>query len=157
MHVLIVEEFVPRLEALSIALIKTGFMVSSAMSPKMARSYIQQGAVDVLVLPEMLYGRRVHSLALLAEHQNPRVATILMTNRSDPDTDELFDLLPSVHAMVARRSTPQLVAQLVRASVDYLVHADTDVKLPPSLRDDEFEADYDVELKPQTRFYRAVA
>lgn len=117
MHVLILDDDCRRQVALSMALSRKGFQTGCAASRKVAEACIRGGLVDLLVMPERLWGRLTHALALLAEWKNPMVSTLMLTDRTDADVDELYLLLPSLHGLVAPDACPDLVAQLALASV----------------------------------------
>lgn len=71
-------------------------------------------AVDVLVLGEALGGRLTHDVALLAECRNPAVATILLSDRPADEAEELWELLPSLHAILGGATPARLVAEVAR-------------------------------------------
>ena len=71
----------------------------------------------VFVVVEAAFGLWFNSLALLAEYKSPLVATLLMTPRTDPDVDELFQLLPALHGLLAPDLPPATLVKLAIASV----------------------------------------
>jgi len=117
MQVLIVDDVLERQENLTIALLRAGYQVTSTASAKVAEVCVQCAHVDLLIVAETIRAKRTHALALLAEYQNPLLATIMMTPRTEADVDELYELLPSVHCLVGANVSAELVSQLADASV----------------------------------------
>ena len=77
------------------------------------------GLSAVLVLVGLVLGRAGEGagldLALLAEWRNPLLATLLLHDAAGPDADEVFALLPSLHAVLGRRTSPATLARLAAA------------------------------------------
>ena len=117
MQVLILDDDIGRQNDLCLAFMDVGFQPSGTASLSVAERCIRKGWVDLLVMSERVEGRLTHSHALLAEWRNPMVATILLTPRHDQDSDELFQLLPSLHCLLAPDSDAKLVTKLSMASV----------------------------------------
>jgi hypothetical protein len=101
---------------LASALMGKGFQVICVDNVGAAENFIRLDFIDILVFGERLEGKLSHSVALLAECKNPLVNAVLLTDRTGNDIDELFDLLPSVYAILGRKVTPAVVAQVVLAS-----------------------------------------
>jgi len=147
MQVLIVNDQVDRQVELAIAFIQSGFQTTSTSSQLVAESCIRRGTVDLLVIAERVGGQLAHSLALLAEYRNPMVVTMLLTDRTDQDLDELYLLLPSLHCILSPRTAPELMTRLAVASVTGAEEIKTPMLLVPSLRiDDSVGEDVDVEM-----------
>lgn len=102
---------------MTIALLKRGFHVINAESISAAMAYVGLGAIDLVLIKESIGGKLSHSVALSAEHNNPQVATLLMTPRIDPDVDELYDLLPSLYCLLGTEISADLVAQLATSAI----------------------------------------
>jgi DNA-binding response OmpR family regulator len=117
MQVMVLEQDQQRQAQLARALMEKGFHVLCVESLDAAECFVRMDVVDVLVLGERVGGRLSHSLALLAECRNPMVSAILLTERSGPDMDELFDLIPAVYAILGRDVAPRVVTQIVMAAI----------------------------------------
>jgi hypothetical protein len=70
-----------------------------------------------IIIGERIGGRLAHAVALLAECRNPLVAAVLLTDRTGPAVDELFDLMPSLVGILGRPASPVMVTQVVIAAV----------------------------------------
>lgn len=134
MNVLIVDDNLDRQADLTMAFMKSGFQTTPTGSQKVAETCIRRGVVDLLIIAERVEGKLTHSLALLAEHRNSMVETILLTARTDEDVDELYLLLPSMHCIVAPDTDSVLVTKLAIASLATAVKVDGPIILPPSMR-----------------------
>lgn len=121
MQVLIVDDMTERQENLTIALLRGGFQVTATSNIKLAETCIQCGHVDMMVSVESIGGKRTHGLALLAEYQNPMVSTLLITERTDEDVDELFELMPSLHGLIGTEVSYETIEQLLRGSIDTVI------------------------------------
>ena len=116
MQVLILEDD-PALQArLAQTMMGQGFNVLCVETVPSAEAFLRLGMVDVLIAGERIGGRLSHPLALLAECRNPLVTVILLTDRTGPDLDELFELMPSVVGILGRAVAPELVMQIVTAT-----------------------------------------
>lgn len=98
------------------ALMQKGFHVICVESIGAAENFIRRDFIDVLVMGERVGGKLSHSLALLAECRNPLVSAILLTDRTGPSLEEIFDLIPSINGILGRKISPAIVAQVVLAS-----------------------------------------
>ena len=98
------------------ALMQKGFHVICVESIGAAENFIRRDFIDVLVMGERVGGKLSHSLALLAECRNPLVSAILLTDRTGPSLEEIFDLIPSIYGILGRKISPDIVAQIVLAS-----------------------------------------
>lgn len=121
MQVMVLEQDQKRQAQLAQALMEKGFHVLCVESLDAAECFVRMDIVDVLVLGERVGGRLSHSLALLAECRNPMVSAVLLTERSGPDMDELFDLIPAVYAILGRDVAPRIVTQIVMSAISALV------------------------------------
>ncbi len=98
------------------ALMQKGFHVICVESIGAAENFIRRDFIDVLVMGERVGGKLSHSLALLAECRNPLVSAILLTDRTGPGLEEIFDLIPSIYGILGRKISADIVAQVVLAS-----------------------------------------
>ncbi len=117
MQVMVLEQDHARQAELAQALLTKGFQVLCMESVEAAECFLRRDLVDVLVLGERVGGRLSHSLALLAECRNPMASAILLTERTGPDMDELFDLIPALYAILGRTVAPSVVGQVVLSAV----------------------------------------
>ena len=97
-------------------LVDCGYQISCCESHKIADAVVQLDTFDLLVMDEMIDGQLTHTLALSAERQNPDVTTFLMTDRGGAQTDDLFDLIPSLHALLGHAMPATVIGQLALAS-----------------------------------------
>jgi hypothetical protein len=118
MHVLILDDKVARQEAAAIGFMRAGFQVTATPSLSVAEACVCGGVLDLLIAVERLQGRLTHSLALLAEFHNPALSTVLITDRSGAETDELPELIPSVHSLVDGQATADSLVALGRSAAD---------------------------------------
>ncbi|MCG3267273.1 imidazoleglycerol-phosphate dehydratase [Yoonia sp. I 8.24] len=98
-------------------LIEKGFQVLCVESHKVAYALVRLDTIDLLVMDETINGQLTHSLALSGERRNPYISTILLTERIGSQTDDLYDLIPCLHALVGQRTPAALLGQLAVASV----------------------------------------
>jgi len=117
MQVLILEDDPAFQAQLAQAMMTKGFNVLCVASVPAAEAFLRLDMADVLIFGERIDGRLTHPVALLAECRNPLVAAVLLTDRTGPDLDELFDLMPSLVGILGRRVAPPVVTQVVMAAV----------------------------------------
>lgn len=117
MQVLILEDDPSFQAQLAQAMMGKGFNVLCVETVPAAEAYLRLDMADVLIAGERIGGRLSHPVALLAECRNPMVAAVLLTDRSGPELDELFDLMPSLVGVLGRRVAPSVVTQVVMAAV----------------------------------------
>lgn len=144
MQALIVDDDQDRQADLAIAFMNAGFHTTSTGSQTVAECCLRNELVDLLVLSERVGGRLTHSLSLLAEHRNPLVETLMLTSRNDPDIEELFLLLPSLHSLIAPDTAPELITKLATAAI-YETHVQGG---PLVLTPDQMVLGSDEELPP---------
>ena len=118
MQVLLVTDNLAQHEDVMIAYLKAGFQITGTSSARVAETFVRCGAVDLLIIAEKLGGKLTHSTALLAEHHNPMISTILLTDRTGETADEVFELIPSVHSCVGTNVPGALILGLGRTSVE---------------------------------------
>ncbi len=104
------------------ALSRAGFAVTVAGSVDAAKAAVRRGIVDVLVMAERVGGRLAHDVALLAELRNPGLGTILLSDRTADEADEIFALLPSLHAVLGRSTPPRMLTDLALAAARWQGH-----------------------------------
>jgi|GEM_PF-926459 len=97
--------------------VEKGFQILCVDRHDVACALVKMDLIDLLVMDEEIEGRLTHSLALSGERHNPFLSTILLTDRIGPDADELYDLIPCLHALVGQRTSAPLLGQLAVASV----------------------------------------
>lgn len=95
-----------------------GFEVMSVGRIDKALEVLRQMRVDVLVFSLKIDGCFTLSVALAAEYYNPLVETILLTDTCGPETVEYYDLLPSLHYILGRPSTPEKILRFVKFAVE---------------------------------------
>ncbi|SMY09156.1 response regulator [Flavimaricola marinus] len=98
-------------------LMSKGFQVVGMETIARACAYVKLDPVDILITGERIGGRLSHTVALAAEYANPMVTTMLLTDRKDPEIDELYDLLPSLYALISPQSDPAIVTRLALSAV----------------------------------------
>lgn len=131
MHVLIIEDDCGRRIKLEAAFVKAGFQTTTTANRTIAESCIRCGVVDLLIMAERVDGKLTHAVSLLAECRNPMVETILLTPRCDPDIEELFLLLPSLHCLAAPDVDPKLIVKLALAALKAAKSKSIPADLPP--------------------------
>lgn len=101
------ERFMNAFWAARVGMIATG-------SQKVARTILGQARVDVLVMAETVQGQLTHATALFAEYRNPKLATLVLTDRTDEDVEELYQLIPSVCGILGGDVHENIVLQLAK-------------------------------------------
>lgn len=117
MQVLLLDNNAKRHEDVMVAFIKSGFQVTATSSQLVAQTYLDHGVVDLLVMAEKVNGQLAHNTALYAEHRNPHLSTIMITDRLGSDVEELYELIPSVHCIVGTTVPGKTIVALGRASI----------------------------------------
>lgn len=134
MQALILDDRYERQARLTAALRKTGIRTFATSIAQVAETAIRGALFDFMIAPERVNGKLTHSLFLLAEYRNPVVSSIMLTDRSDPDTEELFLLIPSLHCLLAPDSSPELIRKLAVASMAGVTDGRGAMVLRPSMR-----------------------
>jgi hypothetical protein len=98
-------------------LTEKGFQILCVDTQKVAYALLRLDTVDLLVMDETIEGQLTHALALSGERRNPYLSTILLTERIGAQTDDLYDLIPCLHALVGVRTPASLLGKLAVASV----------------------------------------
>ncbi|WP_341368228.1 hypothetical protein [Yoonia sp. BS5-3] len=99
------------------ALLGQGFQILHVENRDVAETLIRMDRIDLLVMDEELDGCLTHTIALSAERKNPYISSIIVTDRSREETDDLYDLIPSLYALVGHNTSPQIVGQLALSSM----------------------------------------
>lgn len=102
---------------LSRSLSRRGFQVVHSETVMMATAHVRAWAFDLVLMVEQVGGQLTHRVALSAEKHAPFVKTILLSNRTDTEIDELYELLPSLAGIVSPELAPELIIQIATASV----------------------------------------
>lgn len=102
------------------ALIDKGFQIMSVDTQTVAHALIRVDNVDLLVMDERVGGQLTHAIALSGERRNPYLTTVLLTERTGEETDDLYDLIPSLYALVGDKTTADLLGQLAFSAVTNL-------------------------------------
>ncbi len=102
------------------ALIDKGFQILSVDTLAVAHALIRIDAIDLLVMDERFEGQLTHAIGLSGERKNPYLSTILLSDRTAEETDDLFDLIPSLYGVVGAESSAELISKLALSSVSAL-------------------------------------
>lgn len=148
MKALILRQNVTAAVSCAQALMEKGFHITYAETRDFARELIKADTVDLLVMDERVDGRLTHALALSAERRNPYVSTIMLTDRTGPETDELYNLIPCLYGLVGMDSPGRLISQLALASTENYDEAAARVSRNAALvAEDESIEDSDADLR----------
>lgn len=115
MQVMILEEDPTLRTRIAGALAPEGVDVLSFGRLAPAKEAARRAKVDILLLGDRVEGRLAGDVALLAEWRNPRLASLLLSDRSPEEAEDLFDLIPSLQAVLARGTGPRSLARLAVA------------------------------------------
>ena len=96
---------------------KRGFQVTQCESVTMATAHVRACTFDLIVMDERVHGALTHRIALSAEKRAPFVKTVLLSDRTDADVDDLYELLPSLVSIISPNLSPDLIGQFALASV----------------------------------------
>lgn len=99
------------------ALIDKGFQILCVENRTIAETLIRMDTIDLLVMDEEVEGCLTHGIALSGERKNPYISAIIVTDRTSQETDDLYELIPSLYALVGSNTAPKLVGQLALSSV----------------------------------------
>lgn len=117
MQALIVHDDPTEVQRLRMALARRGFMVAFCNSQEEALGFVRKCVTDLLILKQVIEGRHTTAVALAAERHHPRVSTILLSKRAREDALELFELIPSVTAILSSRPESNVLATLAISAV----------------------------------------
>jgi hypothetical protein len=99
------------------ALIDKGFQILSVDTQALAHALIRLDTIDLLIMDERVEGQLTHAIALSAERRNPHLSAILVTDRTAEQTDDLFELIPSLYGMVGHDTTARVLGKLALSAV----------------------------------------
>lgn len=116
MKALIVREDPAAAAGCAQALSEEGFQVTCVETQSVARAVTSLGNLDLMIMDETVNGRLTHALALAAERFSPAVTSILISDRSAEDMDELYDLIPSLYGLLDSKVPVSVVRQLSMAA-----------------------------------------
>ena len=78
-------------------------MVITCTNQDEAVSLVRRSVTDLVILKDKIETRYTSAVALAAEYNNPQAVTFLLTERSRVQSFELFELVPSLHAVLSAR------------------------------------------------------
>ena len=99
------------------ALLDKGFQILCVDKRDVAETLIRMETIDLLVMDEELDGCLTHAIALSAERKNPYISSIIVTERAREETDDLYELIPSLYALIGENTSSHIVGQLALSSV----------------------------------------
>lgn len=137
MRALILQNDATAAVATSKVLIDKGFQILCVDTRRVAETLVRMDCIDLLVMDEKVDGQLTHAIALSGERKNPYMTSILMTDRVGADTDDLYDLIPSLYALAGIATSPALVGQLALASVANL--EDVQARVAQNAAADQFD------------------
>lgn len=105
---------------LSAHLMKIGFNVMTVESLVVADAMSRNMSIDLMIVEETIQGALSHRILLTAERRNPGMSAVLMTDKTGADADELFLLLPAVHALLAPNAPLNILNALVRSEMTHM-------------------------------------
>jgi len=117
MQALIVHDDLTESERLRVALSRRGFMVSICTDQETALDFVRRNVTDLLVLKQVIAERHTTSLALAAERHHPRVSTVLLSKRRRADALELFELVPSLCAILGANPESNVLSTIAISAV----------------------------------------
>ncbi len=106
--------------ATSGALADKGFQILCVDSLTVAHTLIGIDTIDLLVMDERVNGQLTHAVALSGERKNPYQSAIMLTDRPGADSDDLYDLIPSLYALLGTDVSPGLLGKLAFSAVSNL-------------------------------------
>lgn len=118
MKALVLREEMEAVASLVQTLSAKGFQVLCVESRHTARAMLRLETIDLLIMDEQIRGALTHAVALSAERANPYINQILLTDRPGFETDDLFDLIPSLYCLAGRATPPVLLTQLAMSSIE---------------------------------------
>ena len=116
MQVLILDDYPVFQSALSARLRAAGYDVTCAYDVPEALAHLRLGRTRLLIQRAQIAGRGSLAAALAAEFYNANVASVILTDRTGADADELFDLIPSLTGLLGEDCLPALVALCASAA-----------------------------------------
>ena len=117
MQALIVHDEMAETQRIGRVLARRGFMVAACSDQTRATRFVRHTTTDLLILKEVIGGRHTTSVALAAEWRNPHAATLLLSERGRADAAELFEMIPTLRAILGRGADVQTLAALAMEAV----------------------------------------
>ncbi len=117
MKVLIVGDDHGRQTRLAAAMMQTGFQVICVETARSAGNYLGTDLVDVLILTETRSARIGNVWSCISHSRNPGLSVIVMSDRTGPASDELFEDIPSLYCVLALDIAPGTIASIALASI----------------------------------------
>ncbi len=102
------------------ALADKGFQILCVDSLTVAHTLIGIDTIDLVVMDERVKGQLTHAVALSGERKNPYQSAIMLTDRPGADSDDLYDLIPSLYALVGMDVSADLLGKLALSAVSNL-------------------------------------
>ncbi len=106
--------------ATSGALADKGFQIHCVDSLTVAHTLIGIDTIDLVVMDERVNGQLTHAVALSGERKNPYQSAIMLTDRPGVDSDDLYELIPSLYALVGTDVSADLLGKLAFSAVSNL-------------------------------------
>ncbi len=123
MKALILRQDTDAAHATSRVLIDKGFQILCVETLAVAHTLIRVDTIDLLVMDERVAGQLTHAIALSGERRSPYLSVIMLTDRDGADTDDLYDLIPSLYALAGSGTSPDLLGRLALSAVSNLDEA----------------------------------
>ena len=99
-------------------LIDQGFHIMSVDTLDVAKAIARIDAIDLIVMDERVEGQLTHVVGLSGERKNPYLSTILVTDRTAQETDDLFELMPSLYGIIGENTSTKIIGQLAMSAQD---------------------------------------
>ena len=134
--------------ATSKVLIDKGFQILCVETLAVAHALIRVDTIDLLVMDETFAGQLTHAIALSGERRSPYISTIMLTDRDRAATDDLYDLIPCLYALVGTTTSARLLGQLALAAVSMTAnaiarHAEQTLQLAEDMAPEDMHVDED--------------
>ncbi|MCC7319618.1 MAG: response regulator [Rubellimicrobium sp.] len=117
MQVMVLDEEPLHAAHLARALMARGLQVICVDSIAAAEALVRLGLFDLLILAERVQGHLSHRIALMADCGGRSIPSVIVTDRQGDDVAELFELIPSVYAVMGRDTQPAMVAKIAVAAL----------------------------------------
>ena len=118
MQALIVHDDISEIQRIRLLLARRGYDVLETSDQAAGVLLARRKTVDLLILKLRIGDKHTSSVALAAEYNNPDVATVLLADGERADLLELFELIPSVKAILPEAPDRILLAALMTTVVD---------------------------------------
>ena len=117
MKALILRQNAVSTAAISQALADKGFQILCVDTLAAAHALIRMETVDLLVMDERVEGQLTHAIALSGERKNPYLSAIILTDRPGMECDDLYELIPSLYALIGAETVADLIGKLAISAV----------------------------------------